>query len=420
MRGPRALAAAAAAALLLAGCGFRGLDSLPLPGGGGGGRAYHVTVEFADVLDLVPRSAVKVDDVTVGTVERVWLDGWHAKVRLRVDDSVRLPDNAAATIRQTSLLGEKFVSLARPAHERPVGQLGDGDLIPLAHSGRNVEVEEVLSALSLLLNGGGVAQLKTIEHELNQALGGREDAVRDLVEQLDVLIGGLDSHKAEIVRAIESLDRLSRTLAAQTQTIGDALDKLGPGLKVLADERADLTRMLTALSRLGVVGTRVIAASKADLIADLQALRPILRRLNQAGSDLPNALELLVTFPFPRSATAGIRGDYTNMRATADLDIKDLYGNLLGGGRPTTPAPAQPGTPTLPPLPVPTTLPVPVPCLPVVGCVGQTTTTTTAPPGGGGGGGGGGGPLCPPICIGSTGYNPSLAWLLLGWTRGAA
>ncbi len=414
-----ARAAAAAAALLLAGCGYRGLDSLPLPGGGGGGRAYHVTVEFADVLDLVPRSAVKVDDVTVGTVEKVWLDGWHARVRLRVDDSVRLPDNAVATIRQTSLLGEKFVSLAPPTGEHPVGQLGDGDLIPLAHSGRNVEVEEVLSALSLLLNGGGVAQLKTIEHELNQALEGREDAIRDLVRQLDVLIGGLDGHKAEIIRAIEGLDRLSRTLAVQTKTIGDALDKLGPGLKVLADERADLTRMLTALSRLGVVGTRVITASKDDLVADLQALRPILRRLNQAGSDLPNALELLVTFPFPRSATAGIRGDYTNMRATADLDVKELYGNLLGGGggRPATPAPNLP-TPTLP-VPTPT-LPVPVPCLPVVGCVGQTTTTTTTPPGGGGGGGGGGGPLCPPVCIGSSGYDPSLAWLLLGWMRGSA
>ena len=40
---------------------------MPLPGGADlGGDPYAVTVEFRDVLDLVPQSAVKVDDVTVG------------------------------------------------------------------------------------------------------------------------------------------------------------------------------------------------------------------------------------------------------------------------------------------------------------------------------------------------------------------
>ena len=48
---------------------------------------YQVTVEFADVLDLVPQSAVKVNDVTVGAVESIGLVGWHAEVHLRVLNS---------------------------------------------------------------------------------------------------------------------------------------------------------------------------------------------------------------------------------------------------------------------------------------------------------------------------------------------
>jgi phospholipid/cholesterol/gamma-HCH transport system substrate-binding protein len=379
------LAALAAAVTLLSGCVYNGLESLPLPGGAGGRHPYHVTVEFQDVLDLVPRSAVKVDDVTVGTVEKLSLDGWHAKVLLRVDRSVKLPDNAVASIRQTSLLGEKFVSLAPPSGERPVGQLGDGDLIPLARSGRNVEVEEVLSALSLLLNGGGVAQLQAIARELNQALAGREDSVRNLLAQLDTLIGGLDHRKAEITRAIDNLDRLARTLAAQKRTIGQALERLTPAVKIVADERANLTRVLTALSRLGVVGSRVIRESGDDLIADLEALRPVLNRLNQAGSDLPRALELLLTFPFPRDATAAIRGDYTNLRATADLDLRDLYDNLLGSGSGSgaaaggaegggagggvAPSPIPDPLPKPPPTPEPPTTTAPPLCLPLLGCV---------------------------------------------------
>ena len=117
-----------AGAALLGGC--TAVPGLP------SGRSYQVVVEFADVLDLVPLSAVKVDDVTVGSVEEIWLSGWTARVRIRVADSVRLPDNATAAVRQTSLLGEKFVSLAAPVGEPPRGQLSDGDVIPLSRTRR--------------------------------------------------------------------------------------------------------------------------------------------------------------------------------------------------------------------------------------------------------------------------------------------
>ena len=52
--------------LTLTACDFSVYD-LPLPGGADvGDDSYAVKVQFNDVLDLVPQSAVKVDDVTVG------------------------------------------------------------------------------------------------------------------------------------------------------------------------------------------------------------------------------------------------------------------------------------------------------------------------------------------------------------------
>ena len=82
-------------------------------------------------------------------------------------------------------------------------------MIPLARSGRNPEVEEVLGALSLLLNGGGVAQLKTIASELNKALDGNEGSAKSVLTQVETLTGQLDDNKGEIVRAIESLNGLA-------------------------------------------------------------------------------------------------------------------------------------------------------------------------------------------------------------------
>jgi phospholipid/cholesterol/gamma-HCH transport system substrate-binding protein len=301
-----------------------------------------------------------------------------------------------------------------------MGRLGDGDRIPLSRSGRNPEIEEVLSALSALLNGGGVAQLKTITVELNKALDGRENRVRSLLKELNTFIGGLDDQRKDIVHALEAVDRLAGRLGKEKKTIAQAVDTMPPALKVLADQRRDLTRMLTALSKLGKTGTKVVNASHDDTVANLEQLRPILQQLNKAGDDLPNSLELLTTYPFPRNAVDAVKGDYVNLDITADLDLSDLYGNLTDGNsgrgkgdsqKPGTPdvpdLPDLPGLPDLPSVPTPTALPS-APSLP------SSPSVPSGPSGGGG-------PLCPPVCTSSyttqgglpEGINLALAELML-------
>ncbi|WP_433573626.1 MCE family protein [Streptomyces sp. CA-251247] len=390
----RAVALATAmGSVLLTGCDFNGLYDMDLPGGAApDGNAYHVTADFRDVLDLVPQSAVKVNNVTVGAVEKVELVGWHARVRLRIADDVKLPGNAMAELRQTSMLGEKYVALSPPVGIGASGRLTDGARIPLSRTGRNPEIEEVLSALSALLNGGGVAQLKTITVELNKALEGRENRVKDLLGELDTFIGGLDKQRKEIVRALKGIDRLAKRLAAEKKTIAQAVDTVPGALKVLADQRSDLTAMLTSLSELGKTGTKVINTSRADTVANLKSLQPILQQLNKAGSDLPNSLEILTTYPFPRNVTGAIKGDYVNLKITADLDLASVYGNLAeeppGPGPEKPELPEVPRTPDLPDLPK-----VPLPTAPPE-IPGAPTPGAPPPPGSDG-------LLCPPVCTGS-------------------
>ena len=74
MTGRRFAAVLAAAALTLSGCGFKGLYTAPLPGGADiGDNPYTVYAYFENVLDLVPQSSVKVNDVTVGKVTEISL-----------------------------------------------------------------------------------------------------------------------------------------------------------------------------------------------------------------------------------------------------------------------------------------------------------------------------------------------------------
>ena len=347
---PRRRAAALLAGVLLASglsaCDFDGAYDLPLPGSPvDADESYEVTAEFADILNIVPRSPVMVDDVTVGEVTEVERVGWHAEVVLRIRDDIVLPDNAFAEIRQVSLLGEKYVAVESPLDVAPVGRLGDSpdDHIPLARTGRNPEVEEVLAALSFLLSGGGVAQLGTITEELNNVMSGREDRLRGLLGSLDGFIGTLDEQKGDIISALESLNSLTATLNREKDVIQGALDVAGPAVDVLGKQTDELVEMLASLDELGVVGTRVIRASKDDLLAMLEDLEPVVRNLSAAGDSLAPGLNLLVSFPFPKEASEIVLGDYANTSIRADISLENFLppGGLL------------PELPDLPDLPIP-------------------------------------------------------------------
>jgi phospholipid/cholesterol/gamma-HCH transport system substrate-binding protein len=371
------LVATVLAVSVLSGCGFRGAASIPLPGGEGqGSDAYRVNIEFEDVLDLVVQSAVKVDDVTVGSVESIEVDDYTARVVVRVNREVELPANSTASIRQTSLLGEKFVSLDAPPDSEARGELQDGALIGLDQTTRSAEIEEVLSALSLVLNGGSLEQLQVINREVVAALEGREDRIKSVLNELESFVGGLDAQKGQIVRALDSLDRLSARLVTERQTIATALEEIPAGVEVLTDQREDLTEMLVALDDLGDVAVRVINASKENTVASLRSLQPILTQLNEAGAAFPRSLELLTTYPFPRTVSEGIKGDYANLFVTLDLDARQLAEAEgiplppLPGESPTpspTSQPDAPSTPTTPSVPVPSVVPTPgAPSVPLV------------------------------------------------------
>ncbi|WP_420033445.1 MCE family protein [Streptomyces sp. cg28] len=306
---------------------FGGLEDVPLPGGADlGAHPYTITADMKDVLSLVPQSAVKVNDVAVGRVTDIELAGknsWTARVTMRINGDVKLPADAGARIEQSSLLGEKYVQLVEP--DNGTGTLHAGASIPVSRTGRNTEVEEVFGALSLLLNGGGVNQLKTITQELNQAVGGRETQVRSTLRRVNTLVTDLDDHRSDITAALDGVNRLSATLAHRKEDVDTVLADLSPGLKTLEEQRGSLMTMLRSLDRLGDAATDTINRSKADMVADLKALAPTLKALADSGQDLPNSLQVLLTYPFTDEVMNGIKGDYLNTY----LDMAAVKGTTL-------------------------------------------------------------------------------------------
>ena len=309
----------AAAAVCVAGCssgGFNGIYSIPLPGGANlGPHPYQVTAEFSNVVDLVPQSSVKVNDVAVGRVTRIYLPphSWTARVTMLINGSVHLPANAIAQVQQSSLLGEQYVGLSAPPGVPPAGHLTNGAVIPLGthHHQRH--------------RGGGARRAvaaaqrrrdQPAAHDHHRARTprwpGNEPQIRSLLGRIAVLVGNLNDHRNDIVSALDGLNSLSATLAARNRQIGHVLDHLTPGLEVLAEQRTQLVTMLNALHRLSDVAVHTINASQANFVADLRALAPTLRELADAGQNLPLALQVLLTYPFTDQVLKDIKGDYLN------------------------------------------------------------------------------------------------------------
>jgi phospholipid/cholesterol/gamma-HCH transport system substrate-binding protein len=336
----------AAVVLLVSGCAIQPNDNT-LPGQTAVGKdGYTVTVHFDQIENLVPNSTVQMDNVVIGTVASIDTEGWEAVVELRLLRDTPVPKDAVFSIGQKTLLGAQYVEVVvSPKPSRST--LADGDVVPVDQTGTYPATEQVLGAVALLLNNGGLSQISTITGELSTALEGRVPDTRGLVRHANDLLAVLDRNGDEIVAALESLDSLSAGLRGDQGRLVDAIDRITPGLRVLENEREKLVGAVTRTARTSSRAVRVVRASESALLANLDALGPILTNLGRVSQSLPEALKIGITVPFPAmTASNGIKGDYMNMFLTFDLRGSTLADAWLGG----LPPALQAGDPVRDPL----------------------------------------------------------------------
>lgn len=340
MTGPRravpiTLALLVAVAVLVAGCGWRGANSLPLPGTAGHGPgSFTVRAQLPDVDNIQRNSRVRVGDVTVGSVVKIERQGWHALVTMSLDGNVDLPANSTATVGQTSLLGSKHVELAPPHNVAARGKLREGALIPLSSGGAYPTTEQTLASLSMLLDGGGIGQIQDITQALSTGFAGREADLRGLIQQLDVFVGYVNDQTGDIIRATESLDHLAGQFADQRPVVERALRTIPDALAVLKDQRQNLADALDTLGKFSAVVADAVNQTKENLVKELQQVGPVLESLANAGPALTRSLSFFATFPWANETLDNwIRGDYANLTAVIDLTLSRIDAGFFTGTR---------------------------------------------------------------------------------------
>ncbi|OBG45600.1 mammalian cell entry protein [Mycobacterium alsense] len=328
------------AALVLSSCGWKGISNVAIPGGpGSGSDSMTIYVQMPDTLAINGNSKVMVADVYVGSIKEIKLAtpktasgarDWVATLKLGVNKSVKLPKNATAKIGQTSLLGSQHVELASPPN--PVGQLKDGDTIPLKNSSAFPTTEQTLASLSLILRGGGIPNLEVLQNEVYNIFNGRGPQIRAFLGKLDTFTSQLNQQRDDITHAIDSTNRLLTYVGGRADVLDRVLTDIPPLIKHFADTKQLLINAVDSVGRLSQAADQYLSEARGPLHQDLQSLQCPLKELGRASPYLIGALKLILTQPFDIDTVPKMfRGDYVNVSLTLDVTYSAVDNAFLTG-----------------------------------------------------------------------------------------
>ena len=245
----RAFAAAATAAMITTGCSV-GLGDLPLPAPGvGAGGGYTITATFANALNLPAEANVKLSGADVGTLTSLVAKNYTAVAELQIKDGVQIPVGSTVELRSATPLGDVFVAINPPTPPKPGAPLlKDGDTIGLDSTAEAATVEAVLSSAAIVVNGGTIRNLTNLINGAGKATGDQGEAMANLLNLTDEVLGKLNARSADIESALTETSALAERLDEKNPALTEILEAMGPATDVLA---ANTNQIVDVVQQLG-------------------------------------------------------------------------------------------------------------------------------------------------------------------------
>ncbi len=250
-----------------------------------------LTATFDDVVDLVQQASVQAGDVQIGTVADIELTSDHrARVTMHVQRGTGLPAQVTAVLRQTSILGERFVEL-RPV-EGVTGTLASGTI---RKTSSTADLEDLVGNGADLLAYVAADRLSQMVRTGAAAFGGQGLQIAAVLQDLESFVADYDQGKDTVLRLLDNADAMLAGLAPDAEVHAGVLDDLDRATKALGEEDDRLFDALGKLNRLSDVGAQILQ----DHRGELDRLFPRLRRVVAQLTRVDGALQNFLTW-FPR------------------------------------------------------------------------------------------------------------------------
>lgn len=195
-------------------------------------KRYTLRATFADVTGLLEGDLVKISGAPVGRVDGIEVERGMAVVRMRIDDSVRVPDDSTAAIRWRNVVGQRLVYLV-PG--KSTTMLGDGAKV--RHTQSVVDLGEIVNAIGPLTQSLDPDQLNKVLNAFAQSLDGNADNISLMMRNLDALLSTFQARKQTIARLTDDYATVSEAVAQRDRQIAASVDNLQQITEVFADNR---------------------------------------------------------------------------------------------------------------------------------------------------------------------------------------
>jgi phospholipid/cholesterol/gamma-HCH transport system substrate-binding protein len=295
------------------------------------GRTNSYSAEFSNISGLRAGQFVRASGVEIGKVDSVHLidRGTRVRVDFNVDRSIPLYQSTTAQIRYLDLIGNRYLELKRGDGEGADKVLPGGGFIPLARTSPALDLDALIGGFKPLFRaldpdkvntiatalvtvfqgqGGTINDILDNTAQLTSQLGQRDQAIGEVVKNLNLVLDTTVRHRAQFDQTINNLEVLitglknhADPLAAGTANISNAA---GTVADLLAEDRGLLHKTLNYLD-----------AVQQPLVDQRDALDDYLKKV-------PTALNLI-------GRNIGSYGDFVSFYA-CDISLK-INGLQAGG-----------------------------------------------------------------------------------------
>jgi virulence factor Mce-like protein len=258
-----------------------------------GSDPYRVSLQLPTAAGLREGADVKVGGAVVGTVASLELgDGDAVRARLDLRDGARIGPDAAAAVKASNLLGDKYLALEP-------GDLGDpeasGAVIPAARVSFPVELDQILNVLDPQTR----VRLAVLLDQAGRAvMGRREDVGQTLavlgpgLGRVQSLVEDLHADNAALRDTLTTADRWARRFASEREALGQMVDTAAGTMSTVATEHDDLRATLARAP-----GTlRTARGFLSDLERTTVPLGPAARAITATAPALVDTLDELPAF----------------------------------------------------------------------------------------------------------------------------
>jgi phospholipid/cholesterol/gamma-HCH transport system substrate-binding protein len=245
---------------------------------------------FVDAVNLNKGDEVRLAGVRVGSIQKVALyQGAKALVTFGVDKTVPLTTTTQTVIRYRNLIGQRYLALVDgPSDGRT---LRPDELIPEDRTQPALNLNGLFTGFRPLLAGLEPGDINQLSFELVKVLQGEGGTVESLFSRVASLSGALADRDALIGQVIENLNGVLGPLDSRDKQLTELITNLQAFISGLSQDRDAIGASLVSMDELAGTTASLLKEVRPTLKEDVKQLGIL-----AAGLDEPESRRLLEHF----------------------------------------------------------------------------------------------------------------------------